>query len=207
MGDTPSSVFPCRTMADENAAAQDTGAETYWLRTHAQPGPSRRLAKTVVQLLGDTITDAELLYSIDLALSEACANVVRHAYTGVPQGDVEVVVKIYPNQRLEVEVADWGIGFPSWPVTVQNAQPEAEGGRGLVIMSKLSDFFECRQDGARNSVFMRMDVPQSKWAPQWDDPSAPAPSPATGEGAQETGDDELRDISLDTPQNPTGGSS
>lgn len=186
MADSSSHSSPCRIVSNDEPLAMpadSTTAETYWLRCRALPGPSRRLAKTVVQLLGDVIADKELLYSIDLALAEACANVVRHAYTGVPRGDVEIVITIFLMESLEVEVADWGIGFPSWPVTVQNALPDAEGGRGLFIMSKLSDFFECRKASARNSVFMRMLVPREKWSEQAQGNAPPTPdappAPAT----------------------------
>ncbi|GAB7079837.1 ATP-binding protein [Megalodesulfovibrio paquesii] len=159
-------------------------ADTYSLRTRALPGPSRRLAKAAVALLAEAVTDRELLYNIDLALTEACANVVRHAYPDAHStGDVEIILALRLGQHIDVEVADWGVGFPTWPVKVENARPDAEGGRGLFIMSRLASHFECRKGAHRNSVFMRMQVPAAHWL--WPEADANGTAGAAPSGAPE----------------------
>ncbi|AGW12039.1 ATP-binding protein [Megalodesulfovibrio gigas] len=152
----------------DDAPPRDTlPPNTYLLRCLALPGLSRRLGKAAVALLAEAIADADLLYNIDLALTEACANVVRHAYPHAGPGNLEIVLTLAPDSHVEVEVADWGVGFSTWPVVVENAHPEAEGGRGLFIMSRLASHFECRKGHHRNSVFMRMQVAPEQWHRQW----------------------------------------
>lgn len=167
--DHPADEF-CRLLSREETPAGQSPlpANRYVLRALALPGAARRLAKAAVHILGDMVSDKEFLYNLDLALSEACANVVRHAYRDRPEdarGDVEIVLAIERGSHVDVEVADWGAGFPSWPVTVKNALPEAEGGRGLFIMSRLADHFECRRGQGRNSVFLRMRIKEAAWIP------------------------------------------
>lgn len=138
------------------------------LKTQASPTASRRLAKAVVSILSDAILDRELLYNIDLSLSEACANVVRHAYAQepfTPEQLVQVDITLTEGRTIEIEVSDWGCGFPEWPVDIRNASPEAEGGRGLFIMSELADEFELKREGDRNSVYLKMRVEESLWTP------------------------------------------
>lgn len=135
----------------------------YHLSATALPHQSRRLAKAAVFILADMIADKDLLYDVDLALSEACANVVRHAYRDLPPGPLEIDLTIHPGQGVDIEVSDQGKGFSVWPVTIENAGPEAEGGRGLYIMKRLAKTFELRKDVGRNTVFLRMDVEPSKW--------------------------------------------
>src|SRR5437764_10915449 len=59
----------------------------------------------------------ETLSDLKLALTEACTNSVRHAYEGRP-GNVEIVYHLEPD-RLVVEVADYGEGYPEDDVVSQ----------------------------------------------------------------------------------------
>ncbi len=144
----------------------DERIQTYVLRAQASPVASRRLSKAVVCILSDAVMDKDLLYNLDLVLSEACANVVRHAYAEKPfhpEQQLEITLTLREGEQLEIEVADWGRGFPVWPMDIKNASPEAEGGRGLFIMSELVDHFELRQQDGRNSVFMTLRVKERQW--------------------------------------------
>ncbi|QJT08838.1 ATP-binding protein [Oceanidesulfovibrio marinus] len=146
----------------------DESKQHYVLRTQASPAASRRLAKAVLTILNDAITDHDLMYNIDLSLSEACANVVRHAYAKEPfssKQQIEIDLTLYEGRTIEIEISDWGCGFPEFPVDIKNASPEAEGGRGLFIMSELADEFELRRNGDRNSVYLKMRVEENRWNP------------------------------------------
>ena len=78
----------------------------------------------------------ELLAAIDLAVTEAVANVARHAYPEPgPHGDVQVLVDI-ENDELELVVLDEGRGFTTQPVRGL--------GVGLSVMRAVSDAFEIR---------------------------------------------------------------
>ncbi|MFW5734970.1 MAG: ATP-binding protein [Oceanidesulfovibrio sp.] len=152
-------------MAEDMRLFQEN-EQRFMLRTQASPTASRRLAKAVISILSDAIADRELLYNIDLSLSEACANVVRHAYAQEPFSPAQLIqidIVLIEGKTIEIEVSDWGCGFPEWPVDIKNANPEAEGGRGLFIMSELADEFELKREGDRNSVHLKMRVEEERW--------------------------------------------
>jgi serine/threonine-protein kinase RsbW len=69
---------------------------------------------------------------VKLAVTEACANVVVHAYThGQPAGDLRVSASV-DGPLLLVTVRDWGIGV--------SADSSASGlGLGLVLLRTLTD--------------------------------------------------------------------
>lgn len=135
------------------------------LQTKALPSASRRLSKAAVCILGETLRDKDLLYNLDLVLSEACANVVRHAYDDRVRGDIQIVITIDRPRTIKLEVADWGPGFKFSDKAVKNAEPEAEGGRGLFIMKELADEFSVRRMDDRNVVSITKTIGENQWMP------------------------------------------
>ena len=55
--------------------------------------------------------DGSDLIDIHTAVTEACNNVVQHAYAG-EEGPLDVVVELAPG-AVTVVVRDWGVGIPS----------------------------------------------------------------------------------------------
>ena len=82
----------------------------------------------------------ELLADLKLALTEACSNSVRHAYSEDEAGVVQIVYELLPD-RLVIEVTDEGGGFEP-----ENAatKPEdlSEGGLGIAIIRAIADQVE-----------------------------------------------------------------
>ena len=78
---------------------------------------------------------------IVLALTEACANVVRHSGD---EGAYEVAVRI-DDDTCRVSVWDGGGGF-EMPDLSQPVDPTADGGAGLVLMRALVDELAFEQD-------------------------------------------------------------
>lgn len=138
---------------------------SFVLRTQAVPCSSRRLAKAAVKIISDSIDDADTVFNLDLILSEACANVVRHAYRDIPAKDLEIVVFMELGDYIRLDISDWGRGFPELPVAVQNAAPTAEGGRGLYIMSELGDNFDIKSEQGKNTISIQINVEESLWKP------------------------------------------
>jgi serine/threonine-protein kinase RsbW len=108
-------------------------------RDEASVPITRRLIAQSLDVVGverDTISDLEV------ALSEACANVLRHAQVG----DVYEVLAGFDEERAFLEVVDQGEGFD--PETLASAagdqgapgvDADAESGRGVALMRALMD--------------------------------------------------------------------
>ncbi|MEU0571907.1 ATP-binding protein [Nonomuraea sp. NPDC005983] len=82
---------------------------------------------------------------IELMLTEACANVIRHAG---PSDEYTVSAGVYDDLCV-IRVIDTGRGFD--PHAVRPPAPGAEHGRGLQIMRALADdirFTNRRENGA-----------------------------------------------------------
>ncbi|KAA0932419.1 ATP-binding protein [Streptomyces apricus] len=73
----------------------------------------------------------ELADAVELGVGELLANVVRH----VPDRHCTFLL-LRQGAGVRVEVAD---GSPRLPVTPTDPSPDAEGGRGLVILGAVAD--------------------------------------------------------------------
>jgi serine/threonine-protein kinase RsbW len=83
-----------------------------------------------------------LIEDMRLAVTEACTNVVRHAYPG-DEGTIDVVVRPC-GDVLEVVVADRGRGL--------GPSPDTSGpGLGLPLIAALADAFEIERTGGSGS--------------------------------------------------------
>jgi serine/threonine-protein kinase RsbW len=81
--------------------------------------------------------DPDLLADLKLAVTEACGNAVRHAYTD-EQGPVTVAFTV-ADDKLEIVVEDRGAG-PGSAATDQWALPEQlESGMGMAIIRAVVD--------------------------------------------------------------------
>ena len=73
---------------------------------------------------------------VEVALSEACTNAVKHAVDGV---SYEVAVGI-TEEAVSIDVVDSGSGFGQHEVSPEGHDPHsAEEGRGFALMEALSD--------------------------------------------------------------------
>jgi serine/threonine-protein kinase RsbW len=80
-------------------------------------------------MLPDTVIE-----DMRLAVTEACTNVVRHAYAGGEPGPVEILIRP-AGDALEVVVSDQGRGL--------GASPDTAGpGLGLPLIAALADSLE-----------------------------------------------------------------
>jgi serine/threonine-protein kinase RsbW len=81
----------------------------------------------------------ETLADLKLALTEACSNSVRHAYTG-GDGSVEILYELHED-RLVIEVLDEGEGFDA-DEAGKDVGELSEGGLGIAIIRAIADEFE-----------------------------------------------------------------
>jgi serine/threonine-protein kinase RsbW len=86
--------------------------------------------------------DKSALYEIQLAVDEACANVVKHAYEGSEPGEMEISC-LLEDRTLTIRVRDWGWGFDPDAVEVPDIEAPLErrtlGGLGLFIVKSVMD--------------------------------------------------------------------
>ena len=93
----------------------------------------RRTVSTALSSAGVT---PECVAEVEVALSEACTNVYRHAGQGA---SYEVVINI-GDEQLTMDVLDSGAGFGSLEAAPSTmAELDAEGGRGIALMRALTD--------------------------------------------------------------------
>ena len=115
---------------------------------------------TVSAALEDAGVTPDSVHEVAVALTEACANVIRHA---AESDDYDVVIDL-SDARLAVDVIDTGSGFARRPAGAPPSMPEAfaEEGRGAALMHALTDMtvFD-HVSGEGGSVHM---VKQLHWA-------------------------------------------
>jgi serine/threonine-protein kinase RsbW len=115
--------------------------------------------------------DPELLDDLKTSVSEACNNVVLHAYGGEPGPmDVELFVG---DDNILVSVQDHGVGLSDPPADIVN---DGAGGLGVSVMQALARDFQLRpRQGGGTEVLMRFDGRRD------DRPLFAAPSAATAD--------------------------
>jgi anti-sigma regulatory factor (Ser/Thr protein kinase) len=101
--------------------------------------------------------DRECCEDVILALDEACANVIRHAFPGGLSASYSLSAVLTPD-AVEMVVEDRGRGID--PATLERARdgadPEATSGRGLYLMRQLMSSVEIEQaNGTGTRVRMR----------------------------------------------------
>ncbi len=109
------------------------------------PGRYESLAK-ITQFVSQAARSADLnqkeIYEVVLAVEEACANIIDHAYKGEGLGEIDLTCETIEG-GLRVILRDRGHPFdpeaipnPDFSVPLEDLKP---GGAGLFLMRKLMD--------------------------------------------------------------------
>jgi serine/threonine-protein kinase RsbW len=93
---------------------------------------ARHLVRNALEQVG---VEPDCVYDFELALSEACTNVLLHS----GPGDQYVVRLDMDDEIGRIRVVDVGHGFDSARLQAEGAMPEAERGRGLGLMHAMVD--------------------------------------------------------------------
>lgn len=82
------------------------------------------------------------LYAVELAVDEACSNIIEHAYGGENKGNIELTCNLTA-RGLEIILRDNGKTFnpaiipePNFGLGIEELKP---GGAGLFLMRKMMD--------------------------------------------------------------------
>ena len=141
------------TMSDTAAldAARANGTRSIHLRIPAKAEYITlcRLALTGLAQLRDIGDDT--MADLNLALTEAVSNSVRHAYGEVGDGHVDITYELHTD-RLGIQVVDDGDGFDPDEAPSYDGKELSEGGLGIAIIRTIADEFEIdSKPGARGS--------------------------------------------------------
>ncbi len=107
--------------------------ETGYLRLLGKIG--EYLAQSIESYPGDR---EELAYHINLVLTEAMANVIRHTEDTKSGEGLHVTLRV-ENRKLTIKVYDQGRGFELCDTPEPPPSCLAEGGRGIFIIKTLMD--------------------------------------------------------------------
>ncbi|RCG25331.1 ATP-binding protein [Sphaerisporangium album] len=99
-------------------------------RDAASVSVTRQILGAELEVLG---VERDITEDVQLMLTEACSNVIRHA----TEGDEYTVSVELVDDRCLITVVDTGRGFD--PDKIRPGLPLAEHGRGLQIMRALAD--------------------------------------------------------------------
>jgi serine/threonine-protein kinase RsbW len=75
---------------------------------------------------------------LGLVVNEALANIIRHAYEGLPGQPIEIDARVHEGV-LHVSIRDWGNGVVPRIVDESEKDPHTPGGLGLPCMKKMTD--------------------------------------------------------------------
>ena len=98
--------------------------------------------------------DPDAIGDAILAIDEACANVVRHAFPDGP-GNYRVTA-LLDDDELVFEVEDDGVGFNPFEVTALGVDPHATSGRGLRLIRQLMTAVEVESPRPSGGTRLRM---------------------------------------------------
>ena len=134
------------------AERHPSASETYRLGISLQlphDGLSPRLARQLTRYTLEQLDVVEeVIGDIELALTEACANVLNHAGS---DDSYDVTVTIRPHV-CELRVIDVGHGFDYQTVRTQLVGTDDEGGRGLAIMHAVLDRVQLDSEPERGTL-------------------------------------------------------
>ncbi len=105
---------------------------------------ARHIARYAMEELGVT---PDCIYDVEVALTEACANVIRHAES---DDEYEIQVSIGEDQ-CELRVKDTGRGFDVESLS-ERTDGSAERGRGVALMRALVDTINFDSDPESGTV-------------------------------------------------------
>jgi serine/threonine-protein kinase RsbW len=117
----------------------------------------RRLCGSSLEVIG---AEQDVIDDVELALTEACANVLHHVDRG---SHFEVVVG-FDEERAFLDVIDHGAGFDPDDLPSTGPDPYAEGGRGVQLMRELMD--SVRFDSVTGSGTTVHLEKQLRWRPE-----------------------------------------
>lgn len=125
------------------------------------------IGQAIKGILAGTTLDKELVYLVELAVSQATANSIKHAHECRPDCSVEVNVLLYASDVV-VKVTDTGIPLNTEVLKQKHLDEplddisETEGGRGLFLIQKTMDEVRYQSIAGKNTLTMIKKLPSGR---------------------------------------------
>ncbi len=107
--------------------------------------------------LGEAGVKETVALDVKLAVDEACANVIEHAYRNDPNHKLDVILRIDAGQ-ITVRIRDFGIPFDKKSYREPNVRALTKsgksGGLGVRIIRRLMDKVEYSTGGQANEILL-----------------------------------------------------
>ncbi len=126
---------------------------------HAASGFVREIAEEI----GFSAID---LHQIELAVYEACANIVQHAYAHQGDGQIQILVQAERGRRIVITLIDTGTTFDPRAIPAYDPQQAIKGdaqvsGLGLFLIQRVMDevrfeFCVSEDEAGRSGRFNRL---------------------------------------------------
>lgn len=118
----------------------------------------------VTQTGHDLGLDERVIQHLELAVDEACTNVVQHAYGG-QGGKIEITIELLA-AGVQVIVRDWGAAFDPLAVPTPDVtaplQQRSPGGLGLFLMRQLMDRVDFQFNAERGNTLTMVKRPDGR---------------------------------------------
>jgi serine/threonine-protein kinase RsbW len=108
----------------------------------------------VVQVGCDLGLDKQTIADLELAVDEACANIVKHAYRG-QGGQIEVLIEPLAG-RVRITIRDWGQAFDPQAIARPDVTAPLDerplGGLGLFLIHQVMDDVQFHFDATNGNT-------------------------------------------------------
>jgi anti-sigma regulatory factor (Ser/Thr protein kinase) len=115
-----------------------------------RPEALRTLRREMRAWMGARGLDEGAQHAALLAVGEACANAIEHAYEGREPGEVRVVIDPLDDRALDVSVRDFG--------RFKSPSADADRGRGSVMIRELATHYARESTDAGTTVRFRLET-------------------------------------------------
>lgn len=126
--------------------------------TRTFPGDYKSLAaigEFITEIARSVGLESSQIYSVQLAVDEACTNIIEHGYGGEGQGEIICECEQIKD-GLEIKLRDWGKSFdpnqipePDYDVPLEKLQSR---GAGLYLMQKTMDEIQFKFDNTKGNL-------------------------------------------------------
>lgn len=122
----------------------------------------------IAQMCARHHVDPDTLYSLQLAMDEACTNVIEHGYQGMNPGSLMFEMDISPDQVV-MRITDFGRPFEPYEPELPSAQTVLEsnklGGFGLIFIYKTMDSVDYQTTEEGNILILSKNLKQNVMTP------------------------------------------